>query len=480
MKLFELLTSFSPEELRGAKKAVQSPLFNSNSRVEILFDLLRKKHPNIPDTEDFKRKLYKKVFPTEKYNDYKLRRTFTELRAVLEDYLLYTKTQKDDYRRDLALTKIYGERNLYDFYKKKTEQLVQKIEAYPYPDNDLMLDKMVLIRDFYNHIGTEKYKNIDYLKERIDTLHKYFIGEQIIVQLEYKVLAKTLSVSPEMPFAKIIEPFKQEILTEENLNLWLYDKFANLIDTEDENEFTEIYELFNDNIEKFTKADKKTIFILLTNFAVVKMNRGNKKFEYFLFDLYKQGLKESLLFDENDFLHDTLFKNIVITGLHCNEFEWVDNFITAYQAKLKVENRETTKAISLSALYFYKKNFQEAINLLLQTKFNNVDDVFHVKGLTLRCYFELYMNDSSYFTTLDSYLKSFKKFIQRSTASKVKKEKHYIFGKFLGKLISYLNSKKPSPDALEKWDYYLKANEEIAFKLWFQEKIEQLKLREAK
>jgi len=57
MKLFLLLSSLSKEELKVLRKAVLSPLYNSNKKVVQLFELLRPKHPTFDASQKVKEDL---------------------------------------------------------------------------------------------------------------------------------------------------------------------------------------------------------------------------------------------------------------------------------------------------------------------------------------------------------------------------------------------------------------------------------------
>jgi len=99
MKLFLLLSSLSKEELKVLRKAVLSPLYNSNKKVVQLFELLRPKHPTFDASQKVKEKLYKKLFPAEGFNDYKWRRVCSELTKVIEQTLIHIDTMENDFAR---------------------------------------------------------------------------------------------------------------------------------------------------------------------------------------------------------------------------------------------------------------------------------------------------------------------------------------------------------------------------------------------
>ena len=97
VKLFLILGGLTNTEIRDLKKVIQSPLYNTNRRLIYLYEALRKYHPNFPNTLAFKKKLFGKAFPSEAYDDQKLRRTFSQLREVTEQFLIYQQLNKNKF-----------------------------------------------------------------------------------------------------------------------------------------------------------------------------------------------------------------------------------------------------------------------------------------------------------------------------------------------------------------------------------------------
>ena len=94
VKLFLILKGLSGHEIKELKKAVQSPLYNTNERLICLYEVLKKQHPIFPNTTTFKEKIFRRIFPTEAFNDQKLRRAFSQLREVTEQFLIHQQINK--------------------------------------------------------------------------------------------------------------------------------------------------------------------------------------------------------------------------------------------------------------------------------------------------------------------------------------------------------------------------------------------------
>ena len=63
MKIFQLFACLSQGELKLLRKAVLSPLYNTNQKVVRLFEILRPLHPHFDDSVNARKKIFKKLIP---------------------------------------------------------------------------------------------------------------------------------------------------------------------------------------------------------------------------------------------------------------------------------------------------------------------------------------------------------------------------------------------------------------------------------
>lgn len=474
MKLFVLLESFSSEELRGAKKAVQSPIFNSNKRIELLFDFLRKKHPVFPRTDKFKNEIYTKIYPNGTYNDYKLRRIFSELREVLEDYLLYTKMKTDSFTRDLSITKIYSQRNLSDLFNKKTEQLLKKIDSNPYPDSQMLFFKSVLMKDFFEYQGTMKLKYYEYLVKSMEALHLFYMGERATTKLVYQTLSKTLSLPLKLPLEQELQSLGEDFSETIPLNFLIYQKIWDLVETNEESFYQEVSQSYNENLENFTKPDQRAILRCLINYCIAQFNSGKKQFGDHILDLYDKGLSMKMLLEDDGSISETIYKNMVMLGVQTKKFDWVAKFIEDYGKLIDLSSQQEAKSFSLAYLHFFQKDFSKTIDVLQNIKFTNVNDIISAKSILLRAYFETYLNDQSFYFLFESNAFAFYKYLKRSNISEEKKSRYLKFILFIKKVASEINTQGIQV-GIQGWEKELADTSNIAMKEWCRKKLEELK-----
>ena len=94
-KLTGILQSLTKIELKDFNLYLHSDLFNSNQEVRALYECLKNTFPHFDEEQVTKEKIFKKLYPKQKYNDQKIRYLFTDLTKHLENYLAYIAFTKE-------------------------------------------------------------------------------------------------------------------------------------------------------------------------------------------------------------------------------------------------------------------------------------------------------------------------------------------------------------------------------------------------
>ena len=131
-KLLNILRSLSKEEFIQFRKVLQSPFFVSNDIPLKFYDGIRRFYPAFESTLLTKERVFKKVYPDRPYNDAKMRASMLRLTQLLEEYLVWRQVKRNETLFQKKLIKAYSERSLFDYYKKRRAQLIEKMEAKPY------------------------------------------------------------------------------------------------------------------------------------------------------------------------------------------------------------------------------------------------------------------------------------------------------------------------------------------------------------
>jgi hypothetical protein len=176
--------------------------------------------------------------------------------------------------------------------------------------------------------------------------------------------------------------------------------------------FEETFEFFLKMVSRLSGTDKQFGLLHLLNFAINQVNKGETGYQPLVLRLYKLGLDQGVLISEGK-ISDTTFSNIASTASALKEFEWTKNFILQYEKYLSPEVQEETTTLSFGYLYFHQNDYVKAVEKLQFFTSQHINKVLSSKNLLLRCYFELSLKDSSYFTVFTSFANAYDKFIKR-------------------------------------------------------------------
>ena len=154
--------------MREIKKWVRSPIYNHRQDVVDLFDIIvkikKQEKKDIP-----KEVVYKKLYPSQKYDDGKIRLIMTFLQKNIEQYLVH-QTFENEETAEINLATIYRKMNLSKHFERQINKITKEQE-----------DAVHKNADFYDHnfkIEWEKYY-FAAMKRRQGNVHLQEIGDNL-------------------------------------------------------------------------------------------------------------------------------------------------------------------------------------------------------------------------------------------------------------------------------------------------------------
>lgn len=175
-KLIALLRSIQPEELHWLAKWVRSPYYNSNTQVVALFDYLRKYAPAFDPSKLSKEKAFERLFPDKPYDDQRLRLLMFRLSGLIEEFLVAQRLKRDRLACQQLLQAELGERNQYELFIKKNQELGVQMENTPYRDEHYYLAQWRRQHDYFFHPQAARYGfSADQLREMMQNLDAFYI-----------------------------------------------------------------------------------------------------------------------------------------------------------------------------------------------------------------------------------------------------------------------------------------------------------------
>lgn len=474
MKLFLLLANLSKEELKLVRKAVLSPLYNSNKKVVQLFELLRPKHPTFYTSQKAKERLFKKLYPTEGFHDYKWRRLCSELTKVIEQVMIHIDTMENDFARQKQLKQIFNKRGLYPLFKKKSSDLLAQLEAKPQRSAEFHREKMDLLAEQFFHHTHDKYDfQDDILEQSMERLDTYFALQKMRFAIAYKGKQQVLNKNNPIHFLEAIKKIKAEGFQKDNVLLELYIQAMDFSDKTSLVQFKQYEKNFFTRLKEFDGVDQKILFMAGINFVVKKKNNGVNTFNSFPFNWYRFGLSNDLVLDQKK-LAEHAFANIIINGCHEKEFDWVENFMDNYKGYLNIDNIEETLLYYRGVVYYLKGDWDKSLDFLMRGANKDIYPL-RSRSVIIRALFEKFLTDDSYLDILLSNIQAFEVYLRRETLFAEEKVNNYLNFLLISKLLAKKIHANERPQAIRNWFRNKTSNNASTLaRSWFIEKVDNL------
>ena len=235
--------------------------------------------------------------------------------------------------------------------------------------------------------------------------------------------------------------------------------------TEDENGafFNTFKKLIIKHQNLFPSSEIRVLYIMAINHCIQKINQeGGSTYLQEAFSLYRLGIEKDFLIT-NGIISRFSYRNIVSSGLKLKEFDWVSNFIHQYKKNLEKAVRESTFHYCLSRFHYENGDYQEAMKILQQDKYNDLISNLAAKTLLIKIYYEHQEND-----VLEYFLISFEAFIKRKKEIGYNKANYLNIIRLMKKMLALNPFDKKAKLKLQK---EVKTIQPLSERTWFLEQL---------
>ena len=443
-KLYHLIEVLSKSEIRQIRKMTVSPFFLERTDVGRLFDFLVNEwfqNQSFPKKEI----VFQHTFPKKKFNDLQLRGTMSDLVELIEEYLLIQHRRNNKIATKLLLAEIYRKKKLEKSYSstvKKTEKLIanhaKRNAAYYQNLLDFQMEQMEF------KIATKRTEGLQFqeISDTWDVLYLIQKLRHVCAQLSHQSIFKQ-----DYNFgllSDIVGVVEQKKYIEVPAIAMYYYCYRFLKEEFSFEFFQKFREQLTNYRHHFSQRELQDPYRLAINFCIRKLNTGEKFFIEEGLKLYKEGLAEGILL-ENDFLPRFSYNNMVAMAILLEEFEWVENFIQTSSGLLAPKYRKPTISFNLARLEYARKNYGEAMLHLQNAEYKDLVNNLISKSILMKIYYELEEFDS-----LFSHLDSFQIFIRRREVSDFHRKNFMNVIRFVKKLVALPELDKKARKALRE------------------------------
>ncbi|MBL0104556.1 MAG: hypothetical protein IPP51_12825 [Bacteroidetes bacterium] len=407
IKLSELIHALKPFETGAFRDYLNSPFFNRNDRLPILYDLLSK--DKSLSLENEKSLIYKQLFPGKRFNDKELRYHFSDLNRHLEHFFTLAEIEKDDREFLLLTQRALLKRKTYKAYahsRLRFNSLEKTENAGLYLSSLLSAE----LHHSFNSASLSRLSDSDY-ESLLGNLDRFYIAKKLQLQCEIVNLKNILRKEYEsLLINEIIElVIRKEFFGSAYIEIYYHILLMlTLHDQESEKHFSAVNELTEKHKDSFQIPDLNSIYQYIKNYCIRKINKGEDEYRLRLFGIYKSILSNRRIMN-HDYLSTFEFKNIVTLGLRLNEDKWVKEFIPKYINSIPPTDRKNALTYNSAMLNFFLKNYRQVIKGLQEVEFTDLYYQMDSRSVLLKVYFET--DDDE---TLLHHIAAFKIFIRRN------------------------------------------------------------------
>ncbi len=471
-QLISLFKILNKQEQTEFGRYVQTPFFNKNKQVIDLQKYIVRYQPDFESKRLTKNIVAEKLYKgqPEKTQLRKLAYAMSDLKKLLEDYLVWRESQQQAVDRDYLLLRCYEKRSADVHFFQTVNKLRERLEASGQQDMNYYYHQFKLHHLIFTHKSTDRISaSVNGLNDSMDNLDLFYFTAKMKYACELANRQNIIANDETKPILLIDEvveltkaaPFNENELFE------AYRIYIHLCKQEDEGEYFRLKEIIFEKGKIFGSEELKEIYFFLINYCLDCYESGKTHFLEQVFKLYQHGIAQNLLI-EHGYLDHVDFNNIVNIGCNLKEFDWIDTFITTYGALLEESIRPTAIALASAEVNVNKGDFEKALSFLQEVEFNDDYDKLRCKALQMMSYYEL----DTYHMLLLDFLNAFGMFIKRNkTLVKEHKQAYQNLIKITKKLFDV---KQLRGQGLEDLTKLLAQTERLAWRSWVKRKVAEL------
>ncbi len=444
-KLYQVLSNFSLWELRHLLQFVESPFFNRRSDVILLLKqfIAHRKTPRLPFLKD---KTHLQHFPT--YDKEQFFMVCSRLFKLTEQFLAFRHLKEDPLQLKQNTSLAYRKLKLDSFFEKNIQDAAKLLEKQNLRDSNYFFKTFQLEYERYDYIESHNRTKTSNLQQTIDAFDQYYFSQKLRIACYVEARKSVYKKNFDQDFLSSVinyieaKPHLQEIPA---IAIYYYCYLA-MVRSENEVYFQQFRELIKTYKTYFDERESRDILLLAINYCIKQTNIGFSRYIEELFELYKNGIEEGVLI-ENNHLSTYTFNNAISAALQLKKYDWTVQFIQAYKKYLSPSDQNPISNYNLGRLYFLKKEYDKALDAIYN--FSTKDYLLNLRArtLTIKIYYTL---GESYADLMESQISSMKTYLHRKEIVGYHREYIQQFLSFLQQIINLPSFEKQKRAALRE------------------------------
>jgi len=411
-KTIKAISLLSSQELHWFQEFVHSPYFNKHENIRKLMDIIVASAPHFSEDDLNKEKVFRKIFPKEKFNPQKLSDLLTYLYRLYEKFLMQLEFENDEAEGKILLLRWYRTKKMDRHFLNVMNVIRQNGMLDGLDETRFMKEYQVETESDLFFTAKDSRTTDKSIERKTISLDLFYLTAKLKSCCEMLNRQNIVSERYEIRMLDEVKSFVGnhfQLLEDYPHILIYYQILLTLQESNVEEHYTSLVGLLGKHSSRIEKSELRTLYDYAQNYCIKKINSGNTRYLNEIFKLYQSLLKQDLMLDENGNLSQWDYKNIVTVGTRLKEYAWCEKFLNDYKEKLPPADRDNAFAFNLATLYYSQKNYTRALKLLQDVEFTDVYYSLGARSLLLKAYYE-----ANEFEPLYSLFDSFKIYLKRN------------------------------------------------------------------
>ncbi|MBK9334785.1 MAG: hypothetical protein IPM96_20895 [Ignavibacteria bacterium] len=391
--MIEYFNMLKKEEVGRFEKYLNSPFFNSNKSILILFEYLKPLYPEIKKENISKSVISSVVYGEKKMNDVKIRKLLSDFGILMESFLIRSAEDESSPGSRVLLLNALRERGMVKRFEKEYRDLSKSQKSSFSKDESFYNDQVNMLSEYYNfNLVNFKNSEAECLQMKSDLLDMKFLFSKL--HTFYEMLDNEGSRNRGQYFNRT---FYDELMefTENNLahikdshpNVFIIYHVLRMNETLKDDYLNTILTYLKSKHRKFSKKSLSHFYNYITSYYTTKINAGHIRYRQDLISVYMKMMKEELFLIDN-IITDAEFNSVVNTALAEGEYRWVNRFIEHYREYLGKSFADDIYNLAKAKYYFHMSNYEKIFAHLNQVDIKDPTYYINSKFLLGRVYYE--------------------------------------------------------------------------------------------
>ena len=467
-KFAQIISNFSKTELNRFEKFLNSPYFNVNQHIVLLFKIHQTNIENPTKSID-KYEAWNRLFGSENFNDQRFRKLNSDLSKLFEKFLTVEEFECNPLlQAQILLSRSHHER-IGKLNNSARSNAKNQLKNYANRSSDYFLYQYQIEKNLFYlnqaEILPETKANIEQIAENLD---KFYIAEKLKYYCDILLREGQSKIKYNFNFIDEILSYINSSEISDEIIINIYNLiYQTLIDPKNEKSYFKLKKILYENKYSFNNQDLIDLFSSLITFATKQSNSGNIKYDLENIENYEYLKRLGVFMDENSEI-PFIFNNAVTSALRSGNYELAESFITQYQHLIPASVKDSIVNFSLAQVYFYKKNFDKVLSQLQEADHPDIITNLRVKSLLIATFYELKEWD-----VLSTQIETYRVFLSRKKKdipeSRIKTYINFInIVKLLSNTDKYLSTQNIENE-LNKY------SGNIVNEKWLREKLDELR-----